>query len=294
MRARLNGSGRAARGATIEAARAAGLADMPRYGPWTITVPGAIASWGEAHAAYGRLPWADLLAPAIELAGGFAASAAWSGAIESAATAYGTDGDWARVYRPHGRPWRPGERVTLPALRATLQRLAGEGPADAYTGALAARAAEHLASVGSPLRAEDLAAHRSDWGDPIATDYRGHTALSHPPNSCGPLALETLNILARIAPPPPGAFDGQGVADPRWVHLALEATRLVLADRDALLTDLDAMAPGALEHLLSAAHADELVARLDPDRRLPVSRRPPCPGAAAPSTSPRPTATAAR
>ena len=50
----------------------------------------------------------------------------------------------------------------------------------------------------------------------------------------------------------------------------LEASRLVLADRDALLTDRDAMAPGALDHLLSAAHADELVARLDPDRRLPV------------------------
>ena len=267
----LNGSGRSARGATIEAARAAGLDEMPRYGAWTITVPGAIASWGEAHAAYGRLPWADLLAPAIELAGGFAASAAWSNAVESAARIYGTDGDWARTYRPAGRPWRPGERVELPALRTTLRTLAAEGPSATSTGPLAARAVEHLASVGSPLRADDLADHRSDWGDPIATDYRGHTALSHPPNSCGPLALETLNILSRITPPPPDAFDGRGVADPRWVHLALEASRLVLADRDALLTDLDAMAPGALDRLLSPAHAAELAARLDPDRRLPVA-----------------------
>jgi len=268
----LNGSGRAASGATIEAAHAAGLREMPRYGPWTITVPGAIASWAEAHARFGRLPWADLLAPAIELAGGFAASAAWSGAIEAAGATYGTDGDWARVYRPHGRPSRPGERITLPALRGTLQRLAAEGPSVSYTGALAARAAEHLAAVGSPLRAADFAAHRSDWGDPIATDYRGHTALSHPPNSCGPLALQTLGILSRLTPPPAAAYDGQGVNDARWVHLALEASRLVLADRDAFLTDPDAMTPGALAHLLSAAHADELVARLDPDRRLPAVR----------------------
>ena len=265
----LNGSGRAAGAATIEAARAAGLRDMPRYGPWTITVPGAIASWAEAHVRFGRLPWADLLAPAIELARGFAASAAWSGAIEGAARSYGTDGDWARTYRPYGRPWRVGERVTLPALRGTLQRLATEGPDTSYTGALAARAVEHLHSVGSPLQAADFAEHRSDWGDPIATDYRGHTALSHPPNSCGPLALETLNILSRLIPPPSAAFDGQGVEDARWVHLGLEVSRLVLADRDALLTDRDAMAPGALDHLLSAVHADELAARLDPDRRLP-------------------------
>ena len=267
----LNGSGRSARTATIAAAHAAGLDEMPRYGPWTITVPGAIASWGEAHARFGRLPWGDLLAPAIDLAAGFPASAAWSGAVEAAAGAYGPDGDWARVYRPHGRAWRAGERVMLPALRGTLVRLAAEGPATGYTGALAARAVEHLASVGSPLRAQDLADHTCDWGDPIATDYRGHTALSHPPNSCGPLALETLNVLSRISPPPASAFDGSGVDDPRWVHLGLEASRHILADRDAVLTDLDAMAPGALDHLLSAAHADELVARLDPDRRVPVA-----------------------
>ncbi|MFN8623047.1 MAG: gamma-glutamyltransferase family protein [Chloroflexota bacterium] len=265
----LNGSGRAAAGATIDAAHAAGLADMPKYGPWTITVPGAIASWGEAHARYGRLAWADLLAPAIELAGGFAASEAWSDAVERTAALHGTDGDWARTYRPHGRAWRPGERVILPALQGTLRTLAAEGPTATYTGSLATRAVAHLASVGSPLRATDLAAHTCDWDDPIATDYRGHTALSHPPNSCGPLALETLNILARLEPPARDAFDGRGVDDARWVHLALEASRLVLADRDALLTDPLAMAPGSLDRLLSAAHADELVARLDPDRRLP-------------------------
>jgi gamma-glutamyltranspeptidase / glutathione hydrolase len=273
----LNGSGRAARGASIAAARAAGLGEMPPRGPWTITVPGAIASWGEAHHRYGRLPWPDLLAPAIELTGGFAASTAWASAVEAAAGVLGTDGDWARVYRPAGRPWRPGERVTLPALRHTLEQLAAEGPAAAYTGALAARAAEHLASTGSPLRADDFAAHRCDWGDPIATTYRGHTSLSHPPNSCGPLALETLNILSRFTPPPPDAYDGRGVADARWVHLGLEASRLVLADRDALLTDPDAMAPGALDRLLSEAHAAELAARIDPDRRLP----------SAPTTLPR-------
>jgi gamma-glutamyltranspeptidase/glutathione hydrolase len=59
----LNGSGRSAQAATIEAANADGLDEMPLHGPWTVTVPGAIRSWGDAHARFGRLDWADLFAP---------------------------------------------------------------------------------------------------------------------------------------------------------------------------------------------------------------------------------------
>ncbi len=117
----LNGSGRSAAGATRDAAAAAGLTQLPERGPWTVTVPGAVDSWREAHDRFGRLAWADLLAPAIELANGFPASAGWVGAVERAAVVFGTDGDWARSYRPHGRPWRLGERVALPALARTLR-----------------------------------------------------------------------------------------------------------------------------------------------------------------------------
>jgi len=262
----LNGSGRSAQAASIAAARAAGLSEMPLRGAWTVTVPGAIDSWREAHERYGRLPWPDLFAPAIELANGFPASAGWVGAIERAAATFGDGSDWARTFRPHGRPWRLGERVTLPSLARTLRTIADEGPAAAYTGPLARRAAAYLADAGSPLRASDLAAHRSDWGDPIATAYRGVTSLSHAPNSCGAVALQTLNVLERFAPPPAEAFDGRGCADARWVHLGLEASRLALADRDAVLTDVDAMADGALARLLSPERAAQLAEQLDPER----------------------------
>jgi gamma-glutamyltranspeptidase/glutathione hydrolase len=242
---------------------------MPLRGPWTVTVPGAIRSWGDAHARFGRITWPDLLAPAVELAEGFAASPAWCSTIEGAAGVFGTDSDWARVFRPHGRPWRPGERVAPTGLAATLRRLAGEGTDAAYSGSLARRAVAYLALNGAPLDADDLADHRSTWTEPIRTEYRGVIAASHPPNSCGPIALELLNVLERFDPPPPEAFDGLGVADPRWVHLGLEAARLTLADRDRLLTDPEAMVPGALDELLSARRADELAARIDPERASP-------------------------
>jgi gamma-glutamyltranspeptidase len=261
----LNGSGRSGEGATIEAARSAGLSEMSVRGPWTVTVPGAIDSWREAHARFGKLAWADLLGPAIELADGFPASATWTDTVERAASVYGEASDWARTFRPNGRAWRVGELVALSGLAATLRILASEGAEAAYSGALAQRAAAYLGESGCPLLPADFAAHRSDWGAPIATTYRGVTSLSHPPNSCGPIALETLNILSCFEPPPSGAFDGRGVNDARWVHLGLEASRLALADRDALLTDPEHMPPGALETLLSGGHAAELAGRLDPD-----------------------------
>jgi gamma-glutamyltranspeptidase / glutathione hydrolase len=266
----LNGSGRSGSAADLERARrAVGSGRLPVRGPWTVTVPGAVRSWGDAHARYGRLPWADLLAPAIELADGFPATATWVSHVEHYAAIFGEAGDWAAVFRPHGRPWRPGERVVITGLASTLRAIAAEGPDVLYSGRLARRGANYLAERGCPIQADDLAAHHSDWGEPLAVDYRGATAHSHPPNSCGPLAMETLNLLARFEPPAPGAYGPAGVDDARWVHLGLEASRLVLADRDRYLTDPTKMAPDALALMLSPDHAAELAGRIDPDRAAP-------------------------
>ena len=109
---------------------------MPVRGPWSVTVPGAIHSWGAAHERCGRLPWRTLLEPAIELAEGFAASDGWVRAVESSAVVFGTEGDWARTYRPHGHPWRPGQVVRLSALARSLRLIADEGVEAAYRGAL--------------------------------------------------------------------------------------------------------------------------------------------------------------
>ncbi len=265
----LNGSGRSAATATPAAARAAGLERMPLRGPWTVTVPGAVRSWGDAHERHGRLAWRALLEPAIDLAAGFPASPAWSATIERAAATFGTDSDWARVFRPHGRPWRAGEAVRLPALAGTLRRLADEGPGDVYEGDLARRAATYLEAHGSPLRAADLAAHRSDWASPIRTTYRGIETASHPPNSSGAVALELLQVLDALDAPDAAAFGPHGISDPRWVHLQLEAARLAIADRDALLSDPETMPPDALARLLDRRHAAQLAARIDPAGVLP-------------------------
>jgi gamma-glutamyltranspeptidase/glutathione hydrolase len=269
----LNGSGRSPAATDAEAVRGLGVTVIPPRGPMSITVPGAVRSWSDAHDRFGRLSRAEILGPAIELAwGGFPA---WPGLISSieatlplVVDALGDDSGFARVYRPHGRPWRPGEIVRLPALAATLERLADEGFDDFYEGEIAERQGRGLSAVGCTITAIDLAGHRSTWTEPIATDYRGVRVTTHPPNSSGIVALELLNVLGQCEPPPAGAFGPAGVTDPAWIHLGIEAAKLVMADRDATLTDPDFF-DIPVERLLSSDHAAALVARIDRDRAAP-------------------------
>ena len=224
-------------------------------------------SWGDAHARFGRLSRADVLAPAIELArDGFPA---WSGFISAVETTLkaiepvvGSGSAFERVFRPHGRRWRPGEIVRMQALAATLERLASAGFDDFYEGDVAERQARGLAAAGCGITIGDLRAHTSTWTQPIATDYRGVRVTTHRPNSSGIVALELLNVLEQFEAPPPEAFGPNGVTDPRWVHLGVEAAKLVMADRDTHLTDPD-FEDVPVDRLLSKEHAADHARRIE-------------------------------
>ncbi len=262
----LNGSGRSA--ATLEAEEllARGVRTMPRRGPLTITVPGAVRSWGDAHARFGRLTRAEVLTPAVELArDGFPASDGFIAAVEATSRMLDAEPDvgpgFTTIYRPADRQWRPGERVHLPALATTLETMARDGFDAFYDGDLGERQARALEAAGSPIRVEDLRAHTSTWGEPISIDYRGVRVTTHPPNSSGVVALELLGLLACFEPPTPTAFGPEGVTDPRWIHLHLEAAKLAMADRDACLTDpefRDAPVDWLLDHQRLATLAERI------------------------------------
>ncbi len=167
--AALNGSGCAGSRADAAFLRASGLTQLPFRGPLAITVPGAVRSWGDAHRAGGRLSRDAILAPAIELArAGFPA---WDGFIEAvewtapvAASLGDAGAGFAPVFRPHGRPWRPGERVRLPALAATLETLARDGFDAYYDGDLGDRQGRFLDDVGAFVTRADLAGAPVDAG----------------------------------------------------------------------------------------------------------------------------------
>jgi len=277
----LNGSGRSAAAADAASLRAAGHTRVPFRGPLSITVPGAVRSWGDAHTRYGRLARDAILAPAIELArDGFAASFDHAQAVESMAPVcrqlLGPDNGFDAVFRPGGRAWQPGERVRQPALAETLETLAREGFDAFYDGDLGERQATALAAAGSAITLDDLRAHTSTWGEPIEIDYRGVRVTTHPPNSSGAVALEILGILSRFEPPDRRLFDAMGMGDARWIHLGLEAAKLAMADRDRYLTDPDAGEVPVAE-LLSPARLDQLAASIDEGhaaRPLPATNPP--------------------
>ncbi len=266
----LNGSGRAPAAADPSALRADGLATLPHRGPLAITVPGAVRSWGDAHRRHGRLDLGDILAPAIQLAWeGFPAWDGFISAVEGTlpvvVAALGPASGFEQVYRPHGRPWRPGERVRLPALAATLERMAEVGFDDFYDGEIGERQARGLAAAGCAIGIGDLRAHTSTWAPPIATDYRGVRVTTHPPNSSGMVALELLNILETFEPPAAAAFGASGVDDARWVHLGIEAAKLATADRDFHLSDPE-FVDIPVDQLISKAHAGDLARLIDQER----------------------------
>ena len=150
----LNGSGRSARGIDAAKLRERGVTTMPRRGPHTITVPGAVRSWADAHERFGRLTPAQVLAPAIELArDGFPAWGEFIDSVEATSRMFADQSasagaGFAAVYRPNARPWLPGERVRLTALADTLETLARDGFDAFYDGDLGERQARGLAARG--------------------------------------------------------------------------------------------------------------------------------------------------
>ncbi len=269
----LNGSGRASLGINPDGLRDAGLDRVPLRGPLPITIPGAVRSWADTHGRWGRLSRAAVLAAAIEHAD--AGFPAWDGlinAVEGTDQSIGHEpwtAGFRSVWRPNGRPWKPGEVIRLPALAATLRTLADQGFDEYYDGDLAERIAAGLAAAGGTHTFADLHAHHSDWTTPLATTYRGVRVTTHPPNSSGIHALQMLNVLEQFSPAAGKGFGGRGWIDASWPHLWLEAAKLVFADRDATLSD-PAFRGIPTDWLLSAEHARDLAARINPRRADPV------------------------
>lgn len=269
----LNGSGRSPRAASAERMRDAGATAMPLYGWDAVTVPGAVAAWRDLHARFGRLPFARLLEPAIRYAEeGFPVSPVvawgWRRGVEAAirdgdgaAGGTGSTQSFLPTFAPNGSAPRVGQIARLPHHARALTAIAETGGADLYTGRLAERIADAAARTGGLLSAEDLAAHTSTWVDPISASYRGLELWEIPPNGQGIAALLALGIL-----------DGLGIEDhhhPDAIHLAIEATKIGLADAHRYVTDPEA---GPQPDLLDPGYVAE--------RRGAIGERalPPMPG----------------
>lgn len=256
-----NGSGRAPAALTAGHLRRAGMTQIPRQSPHSVTVPGAVDAWTRLHADHGRIPFAELLAPAIRLARhGYAVSERVQYDWAKEVTVLAGDANAARVFLPGGRAPEVGEVHRQPELADTLEIIAREGRDGFYRGAVAQDIVAYLNGLGGLHTLADLVHAAGEYVEPVHAAFRGHDVYECPPNGQGIIALMILNILAR--------FEAKG--DPLSadrLHVEIEATRLAYAARDRFLAD-PAQVGVPVDYLLSDALADELAGRITLDRVL--------------------------
>jgi len=198
---------------------------IPQRGWNSVSVPGAIAGWSEMHRKFGKLPFADLIAPAIDYAErGYAVSTIVQRKWQAQAGILKNQPGFSEHFLPHGRVPRVGERFVPADTAATLRRIAETDGRDFYEGETAQKLVAHSRANGGALAAADLAEYRPDWVGTISVDYHGYQLHEIPPNGQGIAALMALGILRHFDLP---AMDPDG-AETR--HLQIEAMKCAFAD----------------------------------------------------------------
>ena len=256
-----NGSGRTPAALTVDWFEKRGLEEVPRQSPAAVTIPGAVDAWTRLHSDHGRLPFGQILAPAIAFAEkGYAISPRVHRDWEKEEAVLAADEAAARIFLPGGRAPRIGEIHRQPELAETLKRIAVEGRDGFYRGPVAQDMVERLRSLGGLHTMEDFALAEGGYVTPVTTTFRGHTIHECPPNGQGIIALMILNILSHF-----GATGAPDSVD--RIHIEIEATRLAYAARDAWLADPD-KADVPTEEMLSDAFAKHLAGLIDLKRAL--------------------------
>lgn len=219
-------------------------ARRPVRGWDTVTVPGAVAGWAALHEKFGKLPFADVLAPAIEYAErGFAVSPFVQDKWRLAAPLLKDQPGWAGAFLPHGRAPEVGEHFVLRGAARALKSIAASRGESFYRGEIAQAIAAYARETGGAMTEADLAAFRPEWVDTISMEFHGHELHEIPPNGQGIAALMALGILKHSA-------IGQCKVDTAdWYHVGIEAMKLAFADVYAHVADPRAMKLSAAELL---------------------------------------------
>jgi len=233
-------------------------------GHLAVGVPGSVAGLYEAHRRLGRLPWRDLLAPAIHLArDGHVLDGPRSRQIAREAERLARFPASHAQFLVDGVAPAPETRFVQPDLARTLELVADSGAAVFYHGSIADLIVQEMKRGGGLITRQDLARYRAKWRDPIEIFYRGYTIYTMPPPSGGGVTLaEILNVMEGYAPPPFGSAP--------LMHLQTEALRRAYVDRNAFLGDPDFVSM-PLGRLLAKWYARTLRAGIDPEHATPTA-----------------------
>lgn len=197
----------------------------PKRGWDSVTVPGAVAAWVALSDRFGKLPFADLLEPAIEVAErGYLIPVVVQQKWAAATPELHSQPGFAQSFLPWGRAPQVGELFRFPAAARGLRAIAQSKGRAFYEGEIAQALEKFSADHGGSLSVGDLAGYQPEWVEPIAKSYRGYTVHEIPPNGQGIAALMALGILSHFDL---ASLPVDGVASQ---HLQIEAMKLAFAD----------------------------------------------------------------
>jgi gamma-glutamyltranspeptidase / glutathione hydrolase len=256
----LNASGRSPHSLTREVFAERGLKEIPEKGPLSWSVPGCVSGWDELRGKFGTKPLAELLAPAIRTAEeGFPVTEVIAGYWRSGEAELKKTPDAAATYLPGGHAPKAGEVFRNPRLAATYNTIAEQGPNAFYQGPIAEKIVEFSRKKGGYFELRDFTEHRSDWVEPVSTNYRGYDVWELPPNGQGIAVLQMLNLLE------PYDLRSMGAGSAEFLHLFLEVKKLAYADRARFYSDPEFVKPPVAK-LISKQYAEERRKKIDRDR----------------------------
>lgn len=263
----------------------------------SVGVPGTVRMLEMAHKQYGKLPWAQLIQPAITLAeGGFKVSTRLNTLVKADAHLKKDPVAAAYFYKPDGDARDVGFNLRNPELAAVLKKIAAEGSKGLLEGevaqAIVDKVQKHPTNPGK-LTLADLAGYQPKKRTPICHDYRANgrdfRVCGFPPPSSGAIAVgQILGLLNQTPAPTMGLVNGLPTAD--WLHLYTEASRLAFADRGQYLGDPDfVQAPGGdWNSLLAPAYLAERAKLIQPAGPSMKTATPGNPGPVRTSFAPMP------
>ena len=230
----LNASGRSPENLTLEYFKENNFKSIPAYGPLPVSVPGCVDGWFELHNKFGKIKMRDILNPTIKYAeDGFPVTELVSYYMDVASDNFKNYPNFKETFFIDDSTPLKGQVFKNSDLANTLRTIVKSGKKGFYEGEIAHRIANFVQDQGGFLSYDDLKNHKSEWIEPVSTNYRGFDVWELPPNGQGIAALQILNLLE--------GYDirsmGFGSAD--YIHHFVEAKKIAFADRAKYYADMD-------------------------------------------------------
>ncbi len=236
---------------------------LSRKGHLSSGVPGTVAGMAKAHERFGKLPWQQLVEPAIQLAeNGFAITKLASNNLnkfKSSFQEYNKDD----ITFVKNTDWSANDKLVQKDLAETLKLIRDKGKDGFYKGATAEKIVAEMKKGNGIISLEDLEKYEAKWRQPIQGNYKNYRIMSMPPPSSGGIVLAQMLSMVENYP-----LSEWGFQSPKSIHLMVETERRAYADRATHMGDSD-FYDVPIGFLLQKSYAIERISTYNPDAATP-------------------------